>query len=603
MPADERGLSNGWCQLPARLASWLDSRKHVVPCLVLLGLALTSPSLVTGLVADDFLHQLSLREAPGIPGLSPKTLDLFRFANGDPETARLLMNHGVFPWWADGHLVLAFFRPLAGVTHWLDHRLWPTAPALMHLQSLLWFGLLLGLAAHAYLRFSPSRRAGLLALLLLAVDDLHAPAVGWIANRSLTIALVFSMLALLAHDRARRAKSTSAAWLAPALLAAGLGAGEAALTGAAYLLAYALFFDQASRRSRFFSLASYAAVILAWRIIYGHLGYGAAGSGIYIDPGAEPLAFARLALTRVPVLLLSVFAVPWADLWDVYPLFMPSLRPVVLGLALGVGVGLAALLRPLLRESRSARFWAAGCVLSVVPCAATFPHDRLLLGTAIGAMALLSELLLHHARAVGRTSQLAVSVLAVVHLVLGPLLLPYRSASVAHLSKVLWQADASLPRGPELAQQILVIANPPLVPFGAYLPIYREAAREPRPLNLLWLATGVSDVRIRRVDFRTLSVRPALGYLTDASQLMLRSLSRPLPRGAKVVLDEATFEVVELTADGRPAEVVVRFERDLRDARFVFLRWAVHGYVRFELPPVGASVVLPRVDLRAALSG
>ena len=97
----------------------------------------------------------------------------------------------------------------------------------------------------------------------------------WIANGRLTISLVFAMLAVIAHDRFRRSKSTLAAWLAPALLAAGLAAGEAALTGAAYLLAYALFFDEGTRRSRLASLVSYGLVIVAWRVVYQHLGYGA----------------------------------------------------------------------------------------------------------------------------------------------------------------------------------------------------------------------------------------------------------------------------------------------------------------------------------------
>jgi hypothetical protein len=588
---------------PDSLGAWLEARPRAALGIVVLGVVLASPSLFTGLVADDLWHELLLRQHPTIPELSSKTWDLFHFAGGDPASARQLMNHGVFPWWTDAHLVLAFLRPLTGVTHWIDHRLWPGSPVSMHLQSLAWFAVLLAILARAYARLLPSRAAALLGLLLFAVDDLHAPAVAWIANRSLTVAVVFAMLALIAHDRSRRGGSARARWLAPALLAMGLAAGEAALTGAAYLLAYALFFDQGSPRSRLLSLAGYAAVVLAWRAVYQGLGYGAWGSGVYVDPGADPVAFAQAALTRVPILLLSTFALPWADLWEVFPLFAPSLRPIVLGWSLIAAVALVPLLRPLLRDSRSARFWAAGCVLSVIPSAATFPHDRLLLGTAVGAMALLSELLLYHARATSRARQVPLAALTIVHLGLAPVLLPYRSVTVDHLSSVLWRADETLPNTVDLAQQTLVIVNPPLVPFAAYLPIYREAARETRPYRFLWLATGVSDLHIARLDAKTLRVRPAVGYLSDPTQLMLRSLAHPLRRGEKVRLDEATFEVMELTPDGRPAEVVVRFERDLSDRKLVFLRWEGHGYVRFVPPPEGASVVLPRVDLLTALAG
>jgi hypothetical protein len=589
--------------VPAALAEWLEGRRRAVAWLVLLGMVLASPSLGTGLVADDFLHQLLLRERPGIPGLTPKTFDLFHFASGDPASARQLMNHGVFPWWTDPQVVLAFLRPLTGITHFLDHRLWPGLPALMHLHSLLWFGLLLAIVGRTYMKLLPARGTALLALLLFAIDDAHAPAVSWIANRNLTLSLVFALSALLAHHRVRQANGAGAPWLGPMLLGVGLLAGEAAITGAAYLLSYALFLDQGSLRSRLTSLVGYAVVILVWRIVYQCLGYGAVGSGVYIDPASEPLAFAQAALTRVPVLLLGTFALPWSDLWEIYPLVFPGLRVAVFCFSLVTCVALAVLFRPLLRRSPSARFWAAGCGLSLLPSAATFPHDRLLLGAAIGAMALFSELFLETRPADQRGRRLLVGAFVVVHLVLAPVLLPFRSATVAHLNVPLWRADASISKLPDLARRTLIIVNPPVAPFGSYLPIYREAARGPRPHRFLWLATGVSEVRICRVDASTLSVRPVRGYLSDPSQLMLRSLERPLKLGEKVSLDAATFEVVALTADGRPAEVEVRFARELSDPRLIFLRWGGQGYVRFDLPEVGASVVLPRVDLLNALFG
>lgn len=603
MPTARHQLSIRQQSLPACLASWLVAQPRALGLLVLLGVALASPSLATGVIADDRLHELLLRGQPGIPGLAPKHVDLFHFANGDPALTQKLMNHGVFPWWTDRHVVLAFLRPIAGATHWLDHRLWPGLPALMHLQSLLWLALLLATAGLVYRTFSPTPGAALLALLLLAIDDAHAPAVSWIANRSLTIAMLFVLLALLAHDRARRAGGRRRPWLGPALLGTGLLAGEAALTGAGYLLAYALFLDKGSLRSRLASLVNYALVIAAWRAAYVYLGYGASGSGVYLDPGAEPLVFARAALTRIPVLLLGTFGLPWSDLWDAYPLFLPALRPIVLGLALVTAVALVMLLRPLLRSSPSARFWSLGCVLSLVPSAATFPHDRLLLGTTIGAMGALSELFLHSTPGGRPVRRLLVGALGVVHLLLAPVLLAYRSATAAHLDAVLWQADESIPKTKDLSGKTLVIVNPPLAPFASFFPIYRAAVGLPRPRRFLWLATGVSELHIRGVDSKTLSVRPQLGYLTDPSQLMLRSLTRPFVTGEKVTLDEATFEIVEVTPDGRPAEVVVHFERDLSDPHLLFLHWGTHGYVPFDVPGPGATVVVPRADLLAALSG
>lgn len=588
--------------LLTRLSAWLATRPRAVTWLILLGVGLTGPSLFTGLVADDWLHQLLLREQPGIPGLTPRTVDLFRFASGDALSARQLMNHGVFPWWADPDLVLAFLRPLSAVTHWVDHRAWPEWPVLMHLQSLAWFGLLLWLVGRAYVAFAATRAEASLALLLFAVDHTHAPAVGWIANRSQLIALALTLLALLLHDRARRTSSRRRATQAALVFGLALSAGEAALGGLAYLLAYALFLDRRSVWSRLASLVPYALLIFTWRLVYLRLGYGARGSDVYLDPGTDPLGFLRAAVTRVPVLLQSTFALPWSDLWDVYPLFLPSLRVLVLELTVLTGGLLVALLRPSLCESARARFWATGCLLSVVPSAATFPHDRLLLAPTVGAMALLSHLMLE-ARGPSRWRRRLVAGFAVLHLAVSPVLLAYRSANVSHLSRLLERANATLPGGLEPSSQTWILINPPLVPFAAYLPLYREAAHQPRPRRWLWLSTGVSELRIERLDENTLSVRPELGYWTDPTQLLLRSTSKPLRRGEKVTLDDATFEVTALTADGRPAEVVVRFARELRDRHLVFLRWQEHGYAPFAIPAVGEAVVLPRVHLSSALSG
>src|SRR5688572_15797257 len=121
---------------PARTRADVRWTRLWMPACIVLGVCLMSPALGTGLVADDYLHQLMLRADPGIRGLSHRPFDLFRFADGQPQTALALIDEGVFPWWTDRHALLAFFRPLASATHWLDHQLWPGRPELMHLHSL-----------------------------------------------------------------------------------------------------------------------------------------------------------------------------------------------------------------------------------------------------------------------------------------------------------------------------------------------------------------------------------------------------------------------------------------------------------------------------------
>ena len=183
--------------------------------IVALSLLLTSTSLSMGLTGDDHLHTLMLRQHSGVQGLSHHTLDLFAFATNDSTQTHGMVQEGLFPWWSDPQVVISFFRPLSSATHWLDHQLWPNRPALMHLHSMLWLGLLLFAASRVYGRFFAASWVSGFALLLYAVDDARAAPVGWIANRNAMIAAIPSLFALVLHDRARRDRHRLSQYGAP----------------------------------------------------------------------------------------------------------------------------------------------------------------------------------------------------------------------------------------------------------------------------------------------------------------------------------------------------------------------------------------------------
>ena len=597
--------------LPAR---WRQSLAAPRARLVIAGIAvlLVAPSLRVGLVGDDLFHVLMLRPAPGVNGLPHGSLDLFRFASGQPGANRALMDEGVFPWWADPQARLSFWRPLSALTHWLDHQLYPGSPALMHAHNLAWYAALVLVAGLVYRRlFARPWYAGL-ALLLYAVDHAHGPTAGWIANRNALVALALALPALLSYDSMCRRGDRGAAFLGPAFLGAGLLGGESALIVVAYLISYALFLDRAPWGRRLLHLAPYLGVVVIWRIVHVGLGHGADRSGLYFDPGHDPLGFATAVVERLPVLLLAAFALPFSDFWDVYPLVAPAWpRPIWL-LGLAVAVALVALLRPLAARDRTVRFWAVGCLLATIPVCAPFPNDRLLLGPSLGAMALVARLLgavadgAYPAATLGseRAVKVAAAVLAALHLALAPVLLPLRARAVALIDTRLRLADASIPATDAITGKTLVLVNPPLDPFGGYFPIYRAALGRPAPRHFRWLATGVSDLDIERVGANTLRVRPTGGYLASSSQLMLRSLRHPLALGETVSLTGVTFEVTALTGDGRPAEVEVRFAVPLDDSSLRFMQWdGADGYVPFAVPRPGRTVRVPAVDIRRALFG
>lgn len=595
------GASSARASLPERMrvrASALLSHRRAVPAIVALSLLLTSPYLVSGGSIDDYSHMIALRDAPELPVYKRAPWDLFAFAK--PGDQQALMEEGLWPWWSDPEATLVLFRPLSSLSRWVDHLLWPDNLVLMHAHNLAWLGLLLAVVALLYRRLAPSPHHAVLALLLYAVDEARAGPVAWIAQRNALIALVPGCLALAAHHRWRAEGSKACAWLAPAALFVGLLGGEVALSMGAYLLAYALCLERGSWSARARSLLPYLPVVVVWRAIYVFVGSGAQHSSIYIDPTREPLQFARALLQRLPVMLLSEFALPPADLWEFYPAIAGWLRPLVLVLAVLVLGGLWLLARPLLRAQPVLRFWVLGALLATIPSCCVPPQDRMLTATSLGGAMLLSALLLSvlersHPRP-NRVLTAGVGALAFVHLVWAPLVLPVQQVNIWLWDRLTRRSDLSIPSGPEVAQQTLILMNPPYDLFATNFVLFRAAYRITPPKHFRALATGESDLRVERLDERTLRLRPADGFLATGSQVLFRRPDRSLRVGETVHLSDVDIRVTRATADGRPAEVDVRFREPLDSGALRFMQWGKYEYVPFEPPALGQAIVIPKVD-------
>ena len=591
-----------------RIASWLGARK--APWLVIaIGLALAAPALTADFTADDHLHRLVERSDPGVAGVHSRPLDVFVFASGDPIDNARLRDAGVFPWWSDPALRLSFMRPISSATHALDHALWPDSAPAQLAQNLVWLGLALVVAWLFFRRFTTVRWIAVLALALYAFDDARGPVVGWIANRNALIALVLAVPALLAHDRWRRDDWTAGRWVGPALFAVSLGAGESAVAILAYLLAHALWLDRGRWRDRALALAPYVVVVVAWRLVYTQLGYGVVGSGIYLDPGAAPSAFASAAAVRIPLILLGQLGLPWSDLASLYPVVGGLGTVLAIAVATFAAIGFACS-RLLVRDPVT-RFFATGMVLAVVPVASTFPADRLLGFIGLGAMGLVAQLLaaaLCHRDQLGdgrvrRIGAVVVAlVMVVVHVVLAPPLLVMRSRSMIFVGTAMDRADAGIPHTSAITDQTVIIVAAPSDALAGFLPLMRQSRGQPRPAHLYWLATTVTAVRLERVDERTLRVVPSQGFLRYELDQMTRSpRERPFVAGDSVALAGVTIEIERVTDDGRPASVLARFALPLEDPSLVWRRWQGHTYVPYAPPAVGSNETLPAVDFRSLL--
>lgn len=540
--------------------------------LVAIAVVLCLPSIVTGLQIDDLFHKGLLQGAHPFGPFAKGPLRLFTFLDGDPARTRLMTAEGIFPWWTGESIRLAFCRPLSAATHWLDYVLWPGAPWLMHVHSYAWFALVVAASTALYRRILGATWIAGLAALMFAVHDAHAIPATWIANRNATIALLFGLLTLWAHRR-------RSLW-APVSLAVALCAGESALSTVALLVSHALFLEDEPIRRRLGRLFLYLPVLVVWVVAYRHFGFGTHGSGLYFDPGREPLRFALAAMERLPLLFLGTLVALPVDA----AFFAP--RGVQLALVVSawfVTLLVAVWVHPVVRARPTARFFALITVLSLVPSCATIPSGRLLMFASFGAMGLFAEAMAHGAERPARA-------MLVLRVAIAPLLLVVGNFQMPVAGTLIERFARSLPTDPALPSQDLILITSFDVAASGYVSMKRELMGGPRPLHTHVMAVGDRDVMVTRLDERSLLVRPRGGFLADNFSRLFRG--EPFAVGARVEWVNATIEVTEVN-EGRPMAARFTFREPLEDRGYRFMKFAGKALVPFALPAVGETVTIP----------
>ena len=566
-----------------------------------LAVLLMLPSIGAGFVLDDHVHRVAVDDRLRLPGMPSSPFDLFVFVPREAEARRLLVDRAHGPWWAAPDLALAFWRPLASLSHWVDYRLWPDHPAVMHGENLAWLAALVLVAGALYRRLvKPAWIAGL-ATLLFALDEAHGLPAGWIANRNGLMAATFGGAALVLHDRWRRDGWRVGAVLAPLALLLGLLSAELALATAGFLIAHAIFLDRGGAASRARAHAPHPAGIVGRRVAYVAHRYGARASGVYMDPLRDPLAYAQSLIAGVPLLLGAQLGAPPAELCVFLARPWATVLLVVIAAALVALV--AAVMAPRLARDPVTRFFAAGMVLSVIPLCATYAADRLLLITGLGGMGLVAQLLGDWAErrgpseppVSGARSRLLAPVgwlLFLVHVVLAPIATLPRALLPGYIAALSRRGMESAPHDAALAGQTLVVVNAADLFSGMYVPIYNAATGRHPPAYLRCLGVSERPVVIERPDERTLVLRPEGGYILGLMAELVRARDIPFAPGDHLDLTGIRYEVDRVTPDGRPAQVTVRFDVPLEDPSLRWIVWNRHVYEPFTPPPVGATMVV-----------
>ncbi|MCK6529273.1 hypothetical protein L6R50_17535, partial [Myxococcota bacterium] len=506
----------------------------------------------------------------------------------DPGRTRAMVEAGILPWYTAPDMMASLWRPVSSATHRLDYALWPDSAPLMHAHSLLWAAALAAVAAALYRRVMGAGGAAAagLAALLYAADDARGIPVGWLANRNALIAAALGLGALWAHDRWRRDGWRPGAALGPALLGVGLLAGEAALAATAWVFAWAVCLDRGPARNRLATLLPYAAVVAIWRMAYVGLGYGAYGSGVYIDPGREPARFLEVAPVRAILLLMGQWTPVPADVTLLLP---ASLHPL---LAAGASLALAALALLLARRLRGdpvAGFFATGMLLAIPPICATFPSNRLLAFVGFGAMGLLARFLLPRPgdpRPWGRADKGLAWGLLAVHGVLGPLSLLAVSYSPRGFALSMERYFSGLPADPGISDRT-VLALGGIDLFSGYAMVAASLEGKPPPGRFLGLAPGIAPMVAERPDERTLVLKREGGFFTTELEGLFLDPDRGLRAGDRVELPDLVAEVAAVGPSGHPTELRFRLGSPLDSPRYVWLTLEAGALVPFELPPVG----------------
>jgi hypothetical protein len=551
-----------------------------------------------GYLLDDNLHTWVLR-GHAFPGGPHGSWDLYRFADGGEGLAQA-KREGYFPWWASPDLKLSFFRPLPSLWRAADHALWGDSAVMPHVEASVVYALLVLVAAKLYGRMLGGVTAGL-ATLLFAVDDAHSLVVGWIANRYGLLAMVFGLLALLLAwppsglDAADDAPPPL--WrrvLAPLCFLLALLCGELALGVFGYLVALAWFHPR-GRAAGLRALSPHVGVLALYGVVYVALGYGGGGNEFYVDPVRSPGTFLLAVVERLPRLVVAQLALPPAELWQMLP---PGGRWLYAALTIALSAALISAILRAIEPTRVVKVLGLGALLAIVPVCATNPTDRLLLIPGFGAFGVLAIFFTQGWRQRGPRSRRALAgVLAVVHLVLAPVLLPLSTLNLASsMGAFIQRGHASLPSDGAIADQHVVVLSTPdaLLTYN----MFTLQLLEPPPR-----ARGVALVSIQdrgapsltRTGERTFAVENADGQNFGLFTGVFRD--GPVEVGERHETDVMTVTV----AATRPEDgALLGIDVELRvpPERLRFLVWRGRsGFEEVTLPSEGQSMALPATRL------
>jgi hypothetical protein len=447
-----------------------------------------------------------------------------------------------------------------------------------------------------YRRFIREAWVAGLAGLMFAVDHTHGLPAAWIAQRNTLITALFGLLALYFHDRSRRdANRTRDALWASLSFGLALFSAEASLATIPYLIAHVWTFDR-NRWQR--ALLPFAPPFLVWLFIYKLGGYGAHGSGLYVDPGDAPISYLTNVLQHGPILLAAELGLPGGDFYPFFPVYakviMVAVSIAVVGLFFGA-------IRPLFRTDPTTQFFVLGGSLAILPSCATIPSSRLTFLASFGLLGALAQLIAAWRDKASWFPQKGFSRLSAMpivlwcglgHIFMSPFAFIFSMHQMTIFENIVGRLAYGLPNDPKLESQRLIVINPPEPVFVAYVMISRNDASLPAPNKMLSLSSGVRSMSLQRTGDSTVVLSSVQGLVQNTTDLLTRD-ARPFVVGYHVDLSDVSIEVTKINTDGWPIEAKFTFAQALENDAYRWMQWKDQTLKPWPLPQIGETVAFP----------
>ena len=257
-------------------------------------------------------------------------------------------------------------------------------------------------------------------------------------------------------------------------------------------------------------------------------------------------------------------------------------------------VGSFAVIRwlwPLLQARRDARFWAWGMGLSLIPICASFPMDRVLTFTGLGAFALLA-LKVENWISDGATLAAMEKLMLILHLPVALMALLIRP----WIWLGIWAVMTPTGVMDDLAEDDVFIMLHSHELAGAYISIQSLVESDlETPQRLAMLGPGLTHTEVLRLDEQTLEMRPDGGWMPVMASRVTRSTSRPHSVGQVITRPDYQVEILEVTEDGRPLVARFYFQEPLENPRYRWFAYLDGGLTEVRPPAVGQGLSLKSV--------